>query len=215
MKLIIEEPQNLLRWTSQTAWLLLCSDKWYVLLVYIYSGCYLVMLVYCSNIRVFELRQTSCEIIYEWVFHFYLGLLTCVLLIGIMAQAGDNMAAYRIPANAGNSIPTQPIIQNLQPRDTPNDVVPPSDKEPKSKDKSKHKRKHQDHKYSGEPSNHKGSKKMKQKILEFPISYSLANISAITNSGFFTNDFYPNHIIKLDSISNLEHHVLNKNDDFV
>lgn len=132
-----------------------------------------------------------------------------------MAQAGDNMAAYRIPANAGNSIPTQPIIQNLQPRDTPNDVVPPSDKEPKSKDKSKHKRKHQDHKYSGEPSNHKGSKKMKQKILEFPISYSLANISAITNSGFFTNDFYPNHIIKLDSISNLEHHVLNKNDDFV
>lgn len=77
MKLIIEEPQNLLRWTSQTAWFygfrfLLCSDKWDVLLVYIYSGCYLVMLVYCSNIRVFELRQTSCEIIYEWVFHFYL-----------------------------------------------------------------------------------------------------------------------------------------------
>ena len=54
---------------------------------------------------------------------------------------------------------------------------------------------------------------MKQQMLDFPSTYPLTNISALMNSGFFTNEFLPSHLIDLTHMSNHGRHVLNKSDD--
>lgn len=54
---------------------------------------------------------------------------------------------------------------------------------------------------------------MKQQVLNFPNTHYLTSITALTNGGFFTNEFGLSHLIDLAHISYHGHHVLSKGDD--